>query len=270
MSIKMIAVDMDGTFLDDGKNYDRQRFSRQYASLRRRGVKFVVASGNQYYQLISFFPDIAGEIAFVAENGAYVVNGGQVVFCGEFSREHYERILAVLAEIPYLHTVVCARESAYLLNSAAPHIYRRINRYYHRLAGVDDFSAVTGTIFKFALSLPDEKLPGFIRFIAAELEGIVTPVSSGHGSVDLIIPGVHKANGLRILQRLWHINDDEVAAFGDGGNDLEMLQQAGYGYAMANAPDTIKAAARYLAASNNEAGVLGIIDDILLPAPPFA
>lgn len=55
MSIKIIAVDMDGTFLNDQMSFDRKRFSAQYSQLKERGIKFVVASGNQYYQLISFF-----------------------------------------------------------------------------------------------------------------------------------------------------------------------------------------------------------------------
>lgn len=60
-----------------------------------------------------------------------------------------------------------------------------------------------------------------------KLGDIMVPVTTGHGSIDLIIPGVHKANGLRILQARWGIEDSEVVAFGDSGNDVEMLRQAG-------------------------------------------
>ena len=62
MSIKLIAVDMDGTFLSDQKTYNRERFMAQYQQMKAQGIRFVVASGNQYYQLISFFPEIANEI----------------------------------------------------------------------------------------------------------------------------------------------------------------------------------------------------------------
>lgn len=55
MSIKLIAVDMDGTFLDDEMKYNKDRFMKQYRELKARGIKFVVASGNQYDQLKSFF-----------------------------------------------------------------------------------------------------------------------------------------------------------------------------------------------------------------------
>ena len=53
MSIKLIAVDMDGTFLSDQKTYNRERFMAQYQQMKAQGIRFVVASGNQYYQLIS-------------------------------------------------------------------------------------------------------------------------------------------------------------------------------------------------------------------------
>ncbi len=57
MSVKVIVTDMDGTFLNDAKTYNQPRFMAQYQELKKRGIEFVVASGNQYYQLISFFLD---------------------------------------------------------------------------------------------------------------------------------------------------------------------------------------------------------------------
>ena len=54
----------------------------------------------------------------------------------------------------------------------------------------------------------------------------MVPYPTGNGSIDLIIPGVHKANGLRQLQKLRGIDDSEVVVFGDGGNDIEMPRQA--------------------------------------------
>lgn len=56
MSIKLIAVDMDGTF-KRCQTYNRPRFLAQYQRMREQNIRFVVASGNQYYQLISFSGD---------------------------------------------------------------------------------------------------------------------------------------------------------------------------------------------------------------------
>ena len=97
----------------------------------------------------------------------------------------------------------------------------------------------------------------------------MVPVHTGYGSIDLIIPGVHKANGLRLLQQRWGIDDSEVVVFGDGGNDVEMLRQAGFSFAMENAADTIAKAAKYRAGSNNKEGVLDIIDCVLKNEAPF-
>ncbi|AJJ63920.1 Cof-type HAD-IIB family hydrolase [Yersinia aldovae] len=270
MSIKLIAVDMDGTFLNDQMNFDRKRFSTQYSQLKENGIKFVVASGNQYYQLISFFPDIAHEIAFVAENGAYVVNENSEIFCGRISDDDCKTVLKTLQAIPYLDIIVCGKNGAYMLKTSSNDFYTTMSKYYHRLEIIDDFSKITEPAFKFAISLPNEKLADFMVFVERKLAGIVTPVSSGHGSVDLIIPGVHKANGLRLLQKIEGIADEEVAAFGDGGNDIEMLKQAGFGFAMANATHHIKHVARFEAESNNDFGVLNVIDKILNKQAPFA
>jgi len=123
--------------------------------------------------------------------------------------------------------------------------------------------------FKFALNLPDDILAETMIALGESLEGIVVPVTSGHGSIDLIIPGLHKANGLRIVQQRWGIEDHEVVTFGDGGNDIEMLTQAGYGFAMQNAPENIRAIARYQAGHNNHQAVLDVIDKVLNREAPF-
>ena len=47
MSVKVIVTDMDGTFLNDAKTYNQPRFMAQYQELKKRGIEFVVASGNQ-------------------------------------------------------------------------------------------------------------------------------------------------------------------------------------------------------------------------------
>ncbi|XPE43939.1 HAD hydrolase family protein [Shigella flexneri] len=67
MSIQLIAVDMDGTFSAIKKPITVSGLWLQYQQMKAQGIRFVIASGNQYYQLISFFPEIANEIAFVAE-----------------------------------------------------------------------------------------------------------------------------------------------------------------------------------------------------------
>ncbi|HEY1846638.1 MAG TPA: Cof-type HAD-IIB family hydrolase [Buttiauxella sp.] len=269
MSIKLIAVDMDGTFLDDSKNYNRARFAEQYQRMKAQGIRFVVASGNQYFQLKSFFPQIAEEISFVADNGGWVVSEGEDLFNGELTKQQYNTVVDHLLTLPHVDIIACGKHNGYTLKSYDEAFKAMAASYYHRLEHVDSFYGLDDVFFKFALNLPDSLLDETMDSLSEIFEGIVVPVSSGHGSIDLIIPGVHKANGLRILQEKWGIKDDEVVTFGDGGNDLEMLRQAGFGFAMENAPQKVKQAARFQAGHNNREGVLEVIEKVLKRDAPF-
>ncbi|MBF7855842.1 HAD hydrolase family protein, partial [Klebsiella pneumoniae] len=118
MTVKVIVTDMDGTFLNDAKTYDRSRFLAQFAQLQQRGIKFVVASGNQYYQLISFFPEIREQISFVAENGALVYEHGKQLFHGELTRHESQVVIGELLKDPQLNFVACGLQSAYVSDKA--------------------------------------------------------------------------------------------------------------------------------------------------------
>ncbi|MDH6633354.1 Cof-type HAD-IIB family hydrolase [Lelliottia nimipressuralis] len=269
MSVKLIAVDMDGTFLSDAKTYNRERFLAQYARMKAQDIRFVVASGNQYYQLISFFPEIADEIAFVAENGGWVVNAREDVFNGELTKNQFDTVARFLCSLPEVEVIACGKSSAYTLKSYDDSLKEMAAKYYHRLEMVDNFDHLDDIFFKFGLNLPDSEIPRVQALIHQELSDIMVPVTTGHGNIDLIIPGVHKANGLRILQQHWGIDDSEVVAFGDSGNDVEMLRQAGFSFAMANAKPHIKAVARFEAPHNNDEGVLDVIEKALNGEAPF-
>ncbi|HBT7217767.1 TPA: HAD family hydrolase, partial [Klebsiella pneumoniae] len=210
MSIKLIAVDMDGTFLSDAKTYNRPRFLAQYQRMREQNIRFVVASGNQYYQLISFFPEIAHQIAFVAENGGWVVSGNEDVFNCQLPVHHFNAVVDHLQTLPNIEIIACGKRSAYTLNRYNDALKTVAAKYYHRLELVDDFNHLDDTILKFGLNVPDSLIPEIQPKLHAALGDMVTAVATGYGSIDLIIPGVHKANGLRILQQRWGIEDHEV------------------------------------------------------------
>lgn len=110
--------------------------------------------------------------------------------------------------------------------------------------------------------VPIEKTTEYYELFKKELEGLLVPTSSGHGSIDLIVPGYHKASGLKSLVERWGITSEQCAAFGDSGNNLEMLEYCGVSYAMENAPDNVKAVADFICPSNNDDGVLVALDEL--------
>jgi hydroxymethylpyrimidine pyrophosphatase-like HAD family hydrolase len=95
------------------------------------------------------------------------------------------------------------------------------------------------------------------------LAGLAEPTSSGHGDIDLIQPGMNKAAGLRELGQILDIGLEEMCAFGDGGNDLEMLREAGLGVAMQNAQPAVAAVADTQTVNNQAQGVLVYLEKLL-------
>lgn len=65
--VKLVAVDMDGTYARSDYTYDIPRFEAILDRMKEVGCQFVVASGNQYYQLRSLFPNYYNELSFAAE-----------------------------------------------------------------------------------------------------------------------------------------------------------------------------------------------------------
>ncbi len=267
--IKLIAVDMDGTFLTTQKTYDHARFAKIFAQLTARKIKFVVASGNQFAQLASFFPAYP-ELTYVAENGALIFDQGKLIHENHFDPQTVCELIQFLRqEHPNVNMVLNGLKGAYLEKSAPEEFKKIVYFYCHALELVDDLletAAGAEKYVRFALGVPEEKTEVIAKEISGEFAGKAAAVSSGHGNVDIILPNKHKANALQVLAARWQIKPEEIMAFGDGHNDLEMLRYAGHSYAMANGAPAVKAAARYQAPSNDHHGVLDVIERYLQSA----
>lgn len=255
--IKLVAVDVDGTFVHDDYYFDEERFKRILAKMNEAGCRFVVASGNQYYQLRDLFPDYHEELAFVAENGAFIKDRDEMIFAADMPKETVDFVIDICRDYPEIQNVLCGLESAYCERGSVDQAFYDLTAiYYHHLQWVDDFKAVDDQILKFAPTVPEERTWEFYDIFRERLGGRLEPTTSGHGSIDLIVPGCHKAWGLSRLVERWGISPEECAAFGDGGNDVEMLRYCGHSFAMGNAPQEVKDAAKEVCPSNNEDGVL--------------
>ncbi|QFQ93053.1 Cof-type HAD-IIB family hydrolase [Lacticaseibacillus manihotivorans] len=258
---KLIAVDMDGTFLNDEKTYDHDRFNKLYAKMQAQGTRFVVASGNQYYQLKTFFNQ--PEVLFLSENGAYCGTADTKLFASTFTTENARKVLDALLTIPELKLSICGVNSAYIRESEGQVWINDTRKYYTHLAIVDNFDQLPDDeILKFAMGCPPEKTNAIMAQIAQATKGLAVPTSSGHGDIDVIQPGINKATGLKRLGDSLGIDLSEMCAFGDGGNDLEMLQEVGLGVAMQNASPQVSAIADDHTLDNNHAGVLAYLEKI--------
>ncbi|CDI63524.1 Cof family protein [Lactobacillus helveticus CIRM-BIA 103] len=83
--------------------------------------------------------------------------------------------------------------------------------------------------------------------------------SSDNMTIDLVHKGINKAKGVADMLKHYGIAQKDLIAFGDGENDIGMLEACGYSYAMKNANEKTKAVAKYEAPSNDDNGVLQVL-----------
>ena len=121
---------------------------------------------------------------------------------------------------------------------------------------------VNDRFLKFAQFVPEDKTDYYYDLLRDKLQGKLIPVTSGHGAIDLIMQGCHKASGLQRLVERWNLTPEQCVSFGDGGNDIEMLQYCGRSYAMENSPQDVKEAAKSTCPSNEADGVLTVLEEL--------
>lgn len=262
MAIKMIVTDLDGTFYHQDLTYDKERFNQLYKQMRKENIHFVVASGNQYFQLISFF-DNPQELTFVSENGGYIVKEGKEIFSARINSDTYHKIVDVLEKYPEIKVnIVCGKKSAYVTHDMSEKDFQIFKQYFPKMMRVDNLHDVQDQIIKFALMTSEEKVSEVVDELNKVIDHSLTITTSGHGCIDLIVSGIHKGFAIKKLMDIWNIQSHEIMAFGDAKNDLEMLKIAGYGFVMANGNEEMKQAiGRVSLLTNEEDGELAIIEE---------
>ncbi len=269
--IKLIASDMDGTFLNPQGTYDKVRFQRILDQLSEKNITFVVASGNRLERLTNIFSGISGNIDYVAENGALVIDKGGILaqkampnhlvdavvdFFADNLREY--RVILSGVKASYVLEGTVFESEAYAISEADLH------QFFSNFVFLEDFAKHPNDhIVKITMMVDLNDIDHVTRRFNQEFHGDLRAVSSGYGAVDIIQTGIHKAWGLQALMTKYNITPAEVAAFGDGGNDIEMLKLANYSFAVANAPQEIKDIARYTISSNAQDSVLDTIEKII-------
>ncbi|MBY4835935.1 HAD hydrolase family protein [Streptococcus agalactiae] len=121
--IKLIATDMDGTFLDENGTYDKKRLANVLKKFKEQGIVFTAASGRSLLSLEQLFADFRDQMAFIAENGSAAVLFDRLAYEQHLSREQYLDIIDHLSKSPYMENneyVLSGKDGAYILSDANP------------------------------------------------------------------------------------------------------------------------------------------------------
>ena len=269
--IRLIAMDMDGTLLNpDGQvtEYSRQVLRECEA----RGIRIILASGRSFYNLREFYKDIGLKSPVLSVNGVRADDSpmGPLLFDSVLDEDVVRKALKVLRR-EKVHFDLFTRDEIY-------------SEYLNPLYNWHDRNEVILTdgmrqeivvenpertdregapqAYKLIIMSPDGAL---LQRLAEELHPLdIDITTSGGYNIEIAQRGVNKGSGLKKLARHYGIEREQVMAFGDYLNDLEMLEWAGESFAMDNAIPEIHAIARHRARSNAEDGVARAIEEFVL------
>lgn len=260
--IKMIALDLDWTLLDSERKIPIENQAAIYRALDK-GIVVVLASGRNASSIAQYWNDLDRRGPIVSCNGAYVLDPeGKEVHHEALEEELRDRLISY-AEDADTHVALYSRGRVMSAN-ANPWG----DLYASRLRNLVPERVASSTMREFAatkvLFVDDpERIRTHQDLLGPDYGSITYMTVSEPEYLEFMAPTVDKSVGLRVLSEKLGILQSEVAAMGDGNNDVEMVEWAGFGAAPSNAREEVKAVADRIFASNDEHGVAQFIDSIV-------
>lgn len=257
--VKLISVDMDGTFLNDDKEMSPE-FDKVFKALKKKNVKFCAASGRQLASLKTVFDKYKDQMLFVAENGAVMEIDGQPIVNATLTREISDKFLARLKELDDMRILYCTSDYSYI-DRTDDESMENARIYLPKFEIVKDVAHIEELPVKISVHSKNGYYNDF-KLLVEEFSDEASICTSGFDWLDIVPKGINKGTAIAKMQAMLGISPKETMAFGDQMNDFEMINQAYHSYAMDNAIDKIKQIARYTAPSNNEFGVVSTLKEV--------
>ncbi|MGE6630570.1 sugar-phosphatase [Bacillus sp. NPDC077027] len=266
---KLIAIDMDGTLLNDHHVVPSDVYEA-IQQAKAEGVKIVLCTGRPLGGVSRYLKELQldeKDDYVIAYNGALVQNSHTNEVVSELTLS-YEDLISLYELSRELDTPMHYFDSSYLYSPN-----RDISEYtVHE-------SYLTKLPLKYlpveeadpAMKLPKmmyidqpERLEKTIQAIPSEVKEKYMMVKSTDFFLEILHPNVSKGNAVKLLAETLGIQREEVMAIGDNGNDVSMIEFAGCGVAMGNAIDDVKKVADVVTKTNNEAGVAHVLRELVL------
>ncbi|MCX4610241.1 MULTISPECIES: Cof-type HAD-IIB family hydrolase [Streptomyces] len=268
---RLIATDLDGTLLRDDKSVS-ERTVAALAAAEEAGIEVFFVTGRPARWMDVVSDHVHGHGLAICGNGAAVVDlhGGpgahRFVKVRELARENALDAVRLLREAAPGTVFAVEQTYGFYQEPAYPKLHMEIP---DNLAPAERLLAPDGPgagepVLKI-LAFHHELDPDAFLTVARRAVGDRATITRSSPSALLEIsgPGVSKASTLELCCAERGISPEEVVAFGDMPNDVEMLTWAGTSYAMGNAHPAVIAAASGRTVANNEDGVAVVIEKIL-------
>lgn len=252
--IRAAFFDIDGTLLDFGKPDLSPAVRQALLDMKKKGIRLFLATGRPPYILPAFAADVF--------DGALCFNGG---FCYDKDGPIYSHPL----DLEDVQTVIANAKALGLPAMLAAGDKMGSNFYQQELEDfmmvshnhcdiLEDYDSVSRDhVYQMMLGIPEEKEQAIL---AGTKNAVIT--RWWDKACDVIPKGCGKAHAIEKVLEYYGFTREQSIAFGDGGNDRDMIEYAGIGVAMGNAKEEVKASADYVTASVAEDGVPAALTEL--------
>lgn len=264
MKYKLVCVDMDGTLLDSSKNVKRHNID-VIRKADKLGVKVVLTTGRGYPFAKKFRDEIGISTPIIASNGAYIVDGHEVMMKNVIPIETANTILDVMSRHKVKTFIHTTEDIIYRKKDIGKFLAKKF--FGDSIREIDSFDVGIKDnkekLLKFVgISISSKKIDK-VKKVLREIDNVEV-VSSSKFNCEIMIKGSSKGEAVRMMAERYKIKQEEVMCIGDNENDLSMLQYAGCAVAMGNGTKEVKDIADYVTESNNNCGVAKAIEKLIL------
>jgi hypothetical protein len=263
MTIKLIALDLDDTLLDDRQ----QVTERTQEALRRAmgaGVAVTIATGRMFQSALPFARQLELKLPLIAYNGALIRDriSGETIFHQPIEIGLAQELADLFRQRGwYLQKYVDDRLYVAELDENA-RFYADYAKVEAIPLGTEFYRMTTAPTKMLTMGEPDE-LAAIAAEVAANYAGGLYLAPSKHRYLEIVDARVNKGRALGLLAGMLDIDASAVLAIGDSMNDVDMLEFAGIGVAMGNANAKVKSVADFVTSSNAEDGVAAAVEKFI-------
>ncbi len=233
---KAIFFDIDGTLLSHSKRAVPDIAAEAIRTLQARGVKVFAATGRHMLELRELPLEKVDFDGFVTLNGSLCLDREERVI---FARTYDPHDAALLTDAFQAHTLpmILTEKERYYINYVNDTVRRTMEDIRTEVPPCGQYAGAP--FYQATVLAPNPRDYPFVSRLRHT--GIVRWNPTGF---DFIIARLGKADGIRAILTHFNLSLEETIVFGDGENDLDMLQMGALSVAMGNAPAHIQAAAR--------------------------
>ena len=265
MSIRLVAIDLDGTLVNDALRIHERDLAAVKAATAA-GVHVVIATGRMFRSSLPYAKMLGLTGPIINYQGAVIrdISSEEVLYKCELTVAMQQRVLGV-AEPRDWHVNAYVDEKVYT-ERARPEadLYERISGVPYETVGRLSSWVSRDSTKMVLVDLDQDGVPQRMAELTEWMGTVARVTRSLAWFVEVINPRVSKARALALVAERLGVVQADVCAIGDNKNDEEMISWAGFGVAMGDAPPEVKQIARHVTRTVNEAGVADVFERFVL------